>query len=276
MSRKKDRMEDELRCRSAAFDEFYHNIYADRWQTLKEAMLEEKENIAYSHNLLKPYFLDEASVLTASLLPLEDNYSVLDMCAAPGGKTLVIASRLDGRGTITANDRSRQRKARLDNVLDEHLDEKLRSCVRTTCHDASRWGLYEKDAYDAVLLDAPCSSERHVMESREHMAMWSANRPKRLAIEQYSLLASAFMAVKSGGYLLYSTCSINRGEDEEVIEKLFRKKAGLVEEIDVQVPFAEKRTHGSIILPDVSDGKGPMYFCLLRKTVNEQSCDSQM
>ena len=155
MSRKKDRMEDELRCRSAAFDEFYHNIYADRWQTLKEAMLEEKENISYSHNLLKPYFLDEASVLTASLLPLEDNYSVLDMCAAPGGKTLVIASRLEGRGTITANDRSRQRKVRLDNVLDEHLDEKLRSCVRTTCHDASRWGLYEKDAYDAVLLDAP-------------------------------------------------------------------------------------------------------------------------
>lgn len=276
MSRKKDRMEDELRCRRAAFDEFYHNIYADRWQTLKEAMLEEKENISYSHNLLKPYFLDEASVLTASLLPLEDNYSVLDMCAAPGGKTLVIASRLDGRGTITANDRSRQRKVRLDNVLDEHLDEKLRSCARTTCHDASRWGLYEKDAYDAVLLDAPCSSERHVMESREHMSMWSANRPKRLAIEQYSLLASAFMAVKNGGYILYSTCSINRGEDEEVIEKLFRKKAGLVEEIDVQVPFAEKRTHGSIILPDVSDGKGPMYFCLLRKTVNEQSCDSQM
>ena len=82
--------------------------------------------------------------------------------------------------------------------------------------------------------------------------------------------------MKNGGYILYSTCSINSGEDEEVIEKLFRKKAGLVEEIDVQVPFAEKRTHGSIILPDVSDGKGPMYFCLLRKTVNEQSCDSQM
>ena len=245
MSRKKDRMEDELRLRAAAFDEFYHNIYADRWQTLKEAMLDEKENIAYSHNLLKPYFLDEASVLTASLLPLGE-------------------------------DRSKQRKARLDNVLDEHLDEKLRSCVRTTCHDASRWGLHEKDAYDAVLLDAPCSSERHVMESREHMAMWSANRPKRLAIEQYSLLASAFMAVKNGGYILYSTCSINRGEDEEVIEKLFRKKAGLVEEIDVQVPFAEKRTHGSIILPDVSDGKGPMYFCLLRKKENEQSSDSQM
>ena len=259
MSRKKNRKEEEFNTRAAAFDEFYHNIYADRWQTLKKAMLEEKENISYSHNLLRPYFLDEASVLTAFLLPLEENYKVLDMCAAPGGKTLVIASRLDGRGTITANDRSKQRKARLDNVLDEHLD-----------------GLYEKDAYDAVLLDAPCSSERHVMESREHMAMWSANRPKRLAIEQYSLLASAFMAVKNGGYILYSTCSINRGEDEEVIEKLFRKKAGLVEEIDVQVPFAEKRTHGSIILPDVSDGKGPMYFCLLRKKENEQSSDSQM
>ena len=259
-----------------AFEAFYSSIYKDRWPALRQALTDEKSPVPYSRNLLKEYFLDEASITAASLLPLKEDDRVLDMCAAPGGKTLVLASRMNGNVTIVANDRSRDRKARLDKVLTQHLEASVLERIFTTCRDASRWGLYEKDAYDAVLLDAPCSSERHVIMSEEHLSIWSPNRPKRLAIEQYSLLASAFMAVKEKGYILYSTCSINPKEDEEVVARLFRKKEGLVEEIPLCVENAESRKYGKIIMPDTADGSGPMYFALLRKLRNEPCRDNQM
>lgn len=266
MGRKdRERLAGELERRTADFDGYYSAIWGGRWASIRSSLLEERRPVAYSDNLVQPYYMDEASICTARLLPLADGDRVLDMCAAPGGKTLVLASRLDGRGQIVANDRSKDRRARLDKVLRDHLDDRLHSSVRTTCRDASRWGLYEKDAYDAVLLDAPCSSERHVIASDEHMAMWSPGRPKRLAIEQYALLSSAFMTTRPGGFILYSTCSLNPREDEMVVARLFERRKGLVEEVPVEVAMAERRTYGAMIVPDTSSGLGPMYFCLLRK-----------
>ena len=250
---------------AAQFEDYYQAIWADRWPSLRAALLEQRQPAAFSDGLEKPYYMDEASILTASLLPLHEGCRVLDMCAAPGGKTLVLASRLAGRGSIVANDRSRDRKARLDRVLDEHLGPGLRKSVKSTCRDASKWGLYEKEAYDSILLDAPCSSERHVISSPGHLSIWSPRRPRRLAIEQYALLSSAFMALREGGYLLYSTCSVNPGEDEEVIARLFKKREGLVEEAEVNAEGAQKCPFGYIVLPDMAAGRGPMYYCLLRK-----------
>ncbi|MBO8443371.1 MAG: RsmB/NOP family class I SAM-dependent RNA methyltransferase [Spirochaetes bacterium] len=266
MGRKdEERRQRELEKRSQAFDSYYEAIYKDRWQTLKAALTKEKETVAFSTGLTKAYMLDEASIIAALSLPVAPGDRVLDMCAAPGGKSLVILSRLSDGGLLVANDRSRERKIRLDRVLDEHLDQSRRALVQTSCRDASTWGLKEKEAYDAILLDAPCSSERHVIQSAQHLAMWSPSRPKRLAIEQYSLLASAFMALRKGGHLLYSTCSVNPQEDEAVVAKLFTRQHGLVEEIMLDNPRAEKREHGYIIMPDSSGGLGPLYYCLLRK-----------
>ena len=73
------------------------------------------------------------------------------------------------------------------------------------------------------------------------------------------------MTLKHGGFILYSTCSINPGENEEVIARLFKKHGGEVEHEECTVPASEKRSFGAMILPDRADGLGPMYFCLLRK-----------
>lgn len=265
MSKKADREKQELKKRSEDFENFYSEIYKERWPRLKAALLEDSSPVAFSENLTNTYYLDKASIIVASMLPLKKGDNVLDMCAAPGGKTLVLLSRMNGEITITANDRSRDRRARLDQVLKEHTPDEWHENITTTCHDASRWGLYEKDMYDAILLDAPCSSERHVIKSDKHMAMWSLSRPKRLAIEQFALLAAALDAVKSGGYILYSTCSINSEEDEKVIEKLLKRREGLVEVIPISHEEAETRPYGLIILPDRSNNLGPLYCCLLRK-----------
>ena len=249
-----------------SFDEFYEAIYSERWQRIKESFIAEKESISLSDELLKPYFLDPASAMVASLLPVHEGDRILDMCAAPGGKTLSIALRLNGNGELVANDRSPERRIRLKTVITECLDEKKRAIITVKGYDASSWCLYEQNAYDAVLLDAPCSSERHVSLDPAHVGIWSPSRPKRLAKEQFALLSSALIAVKKGGYILYSTCSINPDEDENVIERLFSRHDGEVEDVDIALEHSEKLSRGRIILPDTSGGLGPMYACLIRKT----------
>lgn len=247
------------------FDQFYSSLYLDRWETLKHSLLVPSTPVHYSEGLVKTYFLDEASIIAANLLPVSECDHVLDMCAAPGGKSLVIANKLQGTGSLTCNDRSSQRRLRLRKVLDEHLPETWRATVSITSHDASKWGLYEQSAFDAILLDAPCSSERHVLQDPKVLALWGPARTKHLAVQQFAMLAAALEAVKPGGHVLYSTCSISTLENEAVVERLAKKRSGRYEEIPVEAPFSEELSHGRIILPDTAQGKGPLYFCLIRR-----------
>jgi len=250
---------------SQRFDTYYTSLYLDRWETLKRALLVPATPIAYSEGLEKTYFLDEASIIAANLLPVSKGDHILDMCAAPGGKSLVLANKLQDTGSLTCNDRSSQRRLRLRKVLDEHLPENWRTTVSITSHDASKWGLYEQSAYDAILLDAPCSSERHVLQDPKALAIWGPARTKHLAVQQFAMLAAALEAVKPGGHVLYSTCSISSLENEAVVERLAKKRSGRYEEVPVEAAFSEELSHGRIILPDTAQGKGPLYFCLIRR-----------
>ena len=247
------------------FDGFYRLCWEDRWDSLKEAMLSDIEDKTTIEGLVSPYFMDRASIETAMLLSPEEGSDVLDMCAAPGGKSIVLASLLKGTGTLTSNDRSPDRRERMRRAFDSVLPETWRACIRITGHDASRWGLYEKEAYDFILLDAPCSSERHVLQSPEHLSQWSPSRPKRLQALQYSMFASAMLALRRDGILVYSTCSVNPGEDEEIVARFMKKHPGEAEEIGITLSDGERRKYGMIVLPDRSGGKGPMYAVKLRK-----------
>ena len=258
------------------FEQYYGEIYGSRWPVLREALLKETNPVSLSEKLKEPYYMDKASILAASMLPISENNTVLDMCAAPGGKTLSIALRLNGNGKLISNDRSASRRNRLISVLDTCLSPELRAIVKVTGHDSTTWSLHEKDAYDRVLLDAPCSSERHVLTDKKALAIWSPNRPKQLAIQQFAMLAAALDAAKDDAYILYSTCSICPLENELIIEKLQRKRQGRFEEVDLKGlhpelnDSAESLSHGYIVLPDVQDGTGPLYFCLIRKKTTSE------
>ncbi|MGD1822447.1 MAG: RsmB/NOP family class I SAM-dependent RNA methyltransferase [Pleomorphochaeta sp.] len=247
------------------FDNYYRNIYKERWDNLKEALKKEKTNIEYSNNLIKPYYFDEASLFCANLLEINEGDKVLDMCAAPGGKSLVLASKLKGSGHLVSNDRSSKRRARLHNVIKEHLPKEYLDHISITAHDSTRWGLYEQEVYDKILLDAPCSSERHVLTDQSYLDKWSLNRPKHLSYQQFAMLAAALEAVKIGGIILYSTCAITPLEDEDVIKKLFKKRKDRFEIINFDCEIAEDREYGKIVLPDNSQNRGPLYFCLIRR-----------
>ncbi|MDD7200659.1 MAG: RsmB/NOP family class I SAM-dependent RNA methyltransferase [Sphaerochaetaceae bacterium] len=247
------------------FESTYQSLFGPRWEPLKAALLKEREPVPFQNGLVKPYFLDQGSILAAETLPIQEGDTVLDMCAAPGGKSLILESRLKGTGRLVCNDRSQDRRSRLKRVIEEYVPQSWRSSITISGHDATQWGLFEQQVYDKILLDAPCSSERHVLVDPKALGEWSPARPKHLAIQQFAMLCAALEAVKVGGLVLYSTCALIAGEDEEVIAKLEKKRAGRFELIPTQVPLAEDRSYGQIILPDTSGGKGPLYFCLLRR-----------
>ncbi len=247
------------------FDSFYENLFPERWGNLKEALLKEPVKISYKTGLLKPYYLDEASILTAMALKVQEGDTVLDLCAAPGGKTLILAGRIGSSGTLTSNDRSSSRRNRLKRVLQEYLPPIVSERITVTGHDAARWSLYERDRYDKILLDAPCSSERHLLSSPRHLEKWSPARTKHLAIQAYSMLVSALEAVKVGGVIIYSTCALSPFENDGVIEKLTKKRKGRFALLSSELPSGEPTTYGWQILPDTESGYGPMFIAKLKR-----------
>jgi 16S rRNA C967 or C1407 C5-methylase (RsmB/RsmF family) len=109
-------------------------------------------------------------------------------------------------------------------VIAAHVPGNLQSLILVTGFDGNQFGLRKKESYDRVLLDAPCSSERHQMEADPSMAGWKESRSRQLAQRQYSLICSALLSLKPGGTLLYSTCSISPFENDGVIERLLTRK----------------------------------------------------
>ncbi|MCF0241989.1 MAG: RsmB/NOP family class I SAM-dependent RNA methyltransferase, partial [Treponema sp.] len=146
-----------------AFEKYYSEIYGKRWEALKASFLLESDYVEFKmEGAAESYFLDSASVLAASCLPLENATDILDLCAAPGGKTLVLASRMNSNAHLSSNERSPERKHRLSTVVQNCLPPEISERVKTSCSDGATWCTRQTECFDAILLDAPCSSERHV------------------------------------------------------------------------------------------------------------------
>lgn len=263
--------------------------------------------------------LDAASALCAHMLDVQPNDRVLDLCAAPGGKSVSLAQLIfphlhagaaaaapPKTGCLHSNEVDHARNKRLASNLRAYLPESLfeANAVRVLRLDGSDPRAVTQlpcgpGGYDRVLLDAPCSSERHIIHAHvraaaggrvaDEMARWRRGGSKTLAKLQTELLMTALKAVRVGGRVVYSTCSIETGENDGVIEKMLaavekdkkkfgvswgvtfglgsklKKRAGPVEEaLD---GFTEETKYGRIAVPDHKDGKqwGPLYFCVITK-----------
>lgn len=224
------------------------------------------------NDLLPFYIMDPASVVAARGLPVQRGEKILDLCAAPGGKSLIIAEMLDGTGELVCNELSMDRRARLKKVLQQYIPAEKRAQTWIKGLDGLKYGIKSPGQFDSVLLDAPCSGEAHLLDDEKMFMQWTTNWTKKNAARQYGLLSSAYLAIKSGGFIMYSTCSLSPVENEQVIEKILERRGDLsvvesLSETEVQrfaETFGEKRPYGTIFLPDRC-GFGPFYFCLLRK-----------
>lgn len=255
------------------FDQFYRNIYGERWDSLRRALERSARHTSIEMVPGSPYYLDDASVEAVRAANIQPDMLVLDLCAAPGGKSLALLDMVngeidmvDGEIDLVANERSRKRRDRLKRVFENSLTHRSQERVRITGHDATRWSLYEQEAYDAVLLDVPCSAERHLLQHPAELAKWSAARTKRLATQSYAMLASALDVVRSGGIILFSTCTISPSENDDVVEKLLRKRPGVTESESSQSKYGERTRVGIQISPDRDGDRGPLYFSRIKKS----------
>lgn len=154
-----------------------------------------------------------------ALAPQSGDY-ILDVCAAPGGKTSHIAAITGNQAHITANDNSRPRLAKLHANLDR-LDAHVE---RFTLYDATAIARkLEGEQFDSILIDAPCSGEGLMhLDNDKDFATWSVAHIKRLQRLQKRIIAQAWQLLKPGGILVYSTCTMAPEENEAVVDYLLR------------------------------------------------------
>lgn len=170
------------------------------------------------------YYLQEPSAMApAAVLPVCPGDKVLDLCAAPGGKSTELGARLQGEGLLVSNDISNSRaKALLKNL---ELFGIPNICVTSETPEklASVFGPY----FDKILVDAPCSGEGMFRKDPDLIKSWLERGPEYYAPIQRQILKSAAAMLKPGGMLLYSTCTFAKLEDEDTIQWILEEEPDL-------------------------------------------------
>ena len=180
------------------------------------------------------YIQNPASMVPALVLDPRPGERILDLCAAPGGKTLQLAGLMGNQGQISAVESVRPRFFRLRANLETHGATN----VRTYLKDGRGVWRNCPEEFDRVLLDAPCSAEGrfNVAEPASH-AYWSVRKIREMQRKQQRLLHSAAQCLRPGGVLVYATCTFAPEENEVVLNGLLRKLGGgfRIDEIELPV-----------------------------------------
>lgn len=222
------------------------------------------------------YIQNLSSMIAPVLLAPRPEETVLDLAAAPGGKTLILAGMMQNTGWLSAVEPSRERFFRLcDNLKQQGVTN-----AHTYMTDGRSVGKKCPEMFDRILLDAPCSSEaRFKTYDGKSTSFWSVHKVKETSKLQRRLLLSAFDALKPGGKLLYSTCSFSPEENESPLQHLLERHGEHLKTLPLVLPFDnvqkplerwgkevyDERIQNAVrILPtDTIDG---FFICLLEKT----------
>ncbi|XP_076000937.1 5-cytosine rRNA methyltransferase NSUN4 [Genypterus blacodes] len=234
-----------------------------------------------THGLLGHYLMDAASVLPCLALDIQEGHTVLDLCAAPGGKTLTLL-QTQRIGFLCVNDSSVSRAARLQKVLHSYIpreflnDDKLRS----SCFDGTTWGEIERNTFNRVLVDVPCTTDRHSLMEDDNNIFNKGRMGERLRLPQLQLelLLAGIQAACPGGEIVYSTCTLAQAQNQSVVDQAVhsaREDHG----ISLQVVNLRPLTHmfrktfhfapdlplGEMVIPHLAANFGPIYMCKLKR-----------
>ena len=174
------------------------------------------------------YIQEASSMLPVSALAHHTNLAtscVLDMAAAPGSKSTQIAEYLNEDGALVANEYS---SSRLKSLSANMQRLGVSNCALTH-YDAAIFGEYMEQSFDHILLDAPCSGEGTIRKDENALKNWSIESNVEIAQVQKKLIESAFYALKEGGTLVYSTCTLTPLENQAVCAHLLSMFEGQID-----------------------------------------------
>lgn len=213
------------------------------------------------HDLGCFYLQEPSAMVPAYLLDARQDDIVLDLCAAPGGKTIQTSFKLNDTGVIVANDLS---KSRCSSIV-SNIERLGLGNVIITNNDFSK--IYKKypNYFSRIILDAPCSGSGMFRKEDKMMDDWSYNKVIKFAETQKELILYAYSMLKEGGTLCYSTCSFSFEEDEEVIEYLLNNTDAEIIPINNPLFYVSKsKPLGVHLFPHIFPGEGH-YICLIKK-----------
>ena len=179
------------------------------------------------------YVQNVSSQLPVWALDPQAGERILDLCAAPGSKTGQIVAHTDGEVEVVAVEKVRGRSYKLR----ANLAAQGTSGVDVRCTDGAHVWRREPEAFDRVLVDAPCSTEgRFRVDEPETTRYWSLRKIKEMRLAQSKLLFGGIQALRPGGVLVYSTCTFAPEENEGVLSRALKTFGDRVEVVDAGVP----------------------------------------
>ncbi|XP_017461987.1 PREDICTED: 5-methylcytosine rRNA methyltransferase NSUN4-like, partial [Rhagoletis zephyria] len=232
-------------------------------------------------NLFDYYLIDAASALPALLLDIQDGDYVADFCAAPGGKSLLLYLMLkDCRFFL--NEKSLSRFKRLQNVFASFVPRSSQANIEFCNCDANSLRISKPNTFDRILVDAPCSNDRHSLYVNDNNIFAPKRINERIGLpsQQMDLLLSALYAVRPGGTVVYSTCSLSPIQNDGVVHMALQRLAqegststfsvvNLKEALrPLRGVFALNHSfkYGTQVVPFLPSNFGPMYFAKLVRT----------
>ena len=236
-----------------------------RHPIVKNAFIYDKDELdlgkSVYHELGCFYLQEPSAMLPAFLLNPESGDLVLDLCAAPGGKSMQASLLMNNEGLIIANDISKSRAF----AISENAERLGRGNLLITNNDFSL--IYDKylNTFDKIILDAPCSGSGMFRKENKMMEDWSIQKVYKNAEIQKSLILMAYQMLKPGGKMVYSTCSFSYEEDEEVVSYLLNNTDVELECIPSSTLYYQgKNSYGVHLFPYLFPGEGH-YIALIKK-----------
>ncbi len=249
---------------SKKFLEFFPDVV--KHEIIPNAFLYEKEKYQLGKHVffdIGLYYLQEPSAMLVSyLFNIKQDDIVLDLCAAPGGKTFQ-ASLKASKGIVYANDISYKRAL----VLKDNIERNGLENVIVTCNDYSTIYTNYLNYFDKIILDAPCSGSGMFRKNEEILNEWSENKVAKCSQIQNDLFDIAVKMLKPGGQIMYSTCSYSYEENEEIVINAIRKHDLVPVKLNDHKSFYHHKNlkEGIHLLPNLYAGEGHFICCLMKK-----------
>ncbi|WP_028546364.1 RsmB/NOP family class I SAM-dependent RNA methyltransferase [Paenibacillus taiwanensis] len=162
------------------------------------------------------YYIQEPSAMSAvAMLDPQPGETILDLAAAPGGKSTHIAGRMQGKGLLVSNEIHRERAR----ILASNIERMGMTNVVVVNSDPDSLALRFPEAFDRIMLDAPCSGEGMFRKDPDAIEEWSPDHVQMCAARQWDIVQAAVRMLKPGGTIAYSTCTFNEQENEQLIDR---------------------------------------------------------